>query len=53
LTAAFNRRVEQLRLKERIRETFGKFVDPRIVANMISPLASLNDTTRGDGLIRS
>ena len=28
--------VEQLRLKERISETFGKFVDPRIVANMIS-----------------
>jgi len=36
LTAAFNRMVEQLRVKERIRETFGKFVDPRIVANMIS-----------------
>jgi class 3 adenylate cyclase len=36
LTAAFNRMVEQLRLKERISETFGKFVDPRIVANMIS-----------------
>jgi adenylate cyclase len=36
LTTAFNHMVEQLRLKERIRETFGKFVDPRIVASMIS-----------------
>ena len=36
LTTAFNHMVEQLRLKERIKDTFGKFVDPRIVANMIS-----------------
>ncbi len=28
--------VEQLRLKERIRETFGKYVDPRIVEGLIS-----------------
>jgi adenylate cyclase len=31
LTTAFNQMVEQLRLKERIRETFGKYIDPRIV----------------------
>jgi class 3 adenylate cyclase len=35
LTAAFNRMVEQLRHKERIRETFGKYVDPRIVEGLI------------------
>ncbi len=36
LTIAFNKMVEQLRLKERIRETFGKYVDPRIVEGLIS-----------------
>jgi len=35
LTTAFNRMVEQLRLKERIRETFGKYIDPRIVEGLI------------------
>jgi class 3 adenylate cyclase len=35
LTSAFNQMVEQLRLKERIRETFGKYVDPRIVKGLI------------------
>ena len=35
LTTAFNRMVEQLRHKERIRETFGKYVDPRIVEGLI------------------
>ncbi len=36
LTMAFNRMVEQLRVKERIRETFGKYIDPRIVEGLIS-----------------
>lgn len=36
LTTAFNRMVEQLRQKERIRETFGRYVDPRIVEGLIS-----------------
>jgi len=36
LTVAFNKMIEQLRLKERIRETFGKYVDPRIVEGLIS-----------------
>jgi adenylate cyclase len=36
LTVAFNSMVEQLRLKERIRETFGRYVDPRIVEGLIS-----------------
>lgn len=35
LTAAFNTMVGELRNKERIRETFGKYVDPRIVAGLI------------------
>jgi class 3 adenylate cyclase len=35
LTTAFNRMVEQLRLKERIRQTFGKYIDPRIVESLI------------------
>ena len=37
LTVAFNRMVEDLQAKDRIKETFGKFVDPRIVANLIDP----------------
>ena len=36
LTMAFNRMIDQLRLKERIRETFGRYVDPRIVEGLIS-----------------
>src|SRR5712672_2708962 len=35
LTTAFNQMVEQLRLKERIRESFGKYIDPRIVEGLI------------------
>jgi hypothetical protein len=35
LTTAFNRMVEQWRHKERMRETFGKYVDPRIVEGLI------------------
>ncbi|NOJ48729.1 adenylate/guanylate cyclase domain-containing protein [Bradyrhizobium archetypum] len=35
LTAAFNNMVEQLRLKERLRETFGRYVDPRVVEGLI------------------
>lgn len=36
LTTAFNNMVEQLRLKERIRETFGKYIDPRVVEGLIN-----------------
>ena len=35
LTAAFNRMAGELRAKERIRATFGKYVDPRIVQGLI------------------
>jgi adenylate cyclase len=36
LTIAFNQMVEQLRAKERLRETFGKYVDPRVVEGLIA-----------------
>jgi adenylate cyclase len=35
LALAFNRMVEELRSRERIKDTFGKFVDPRIVSQLI------------------
>jgi adenylate cyclase len=35
LSAAFNRMVEQLRRNERIRETFGRYIDPRVVEGLI------------------
>lgn len=37
LTLAFNRMVEDLRAKDRIKETFGKYIDPRIVTTLIEP----------------
>lgn len=35
LTESFNHMVDELRLKERIKETFGKYMDPRIVSNLL------------------
>jgi adenylate cyclase len=35
LAQAFNRMVGELRVKARIRETFGKYIDPRIVQGLI------------------
>ena len=35
LTEAFNHMVLQLRVKERIKDTFGKYIDPRIVEELI------------------
>jgi len=35
LTQDFNGMVDGLRLKERIKDTFGKYMDPRIVANLL------------------
>jgi class 3 adenylate cyclase len=35
LTQSFNNMVSELRVKEQIRDTFGKYVDPRIVAGLI------------------
>jgi class 3 adenylate cyclase len=36
LTGSFNHMVGELRLKERIKETFGKYIDPRIVSNLLA-----------------
>lgn len=35
LTGSFNRMVDELRMKERIKDTFGKYMDPRIVSNLL------------------
>lgn len=35
LSTAFNRMVEQLRRNERIRETFGRYIDPRVAEGLI------------------
>ena len=35
LTGSFNNMVVELRLKERIKDTFGKYMDPRIVSNLL------------------
>ncbi|MGY4370976.1 class 3 adenylate cyclase [Bradyrhizobium sp. LB1.3] len=35
LAAAFNRMIEQLRHNERIRETFGRYIDPKVVQGLI------------------
>jgi adenylate cyclase len=35
LTEVFNQMVTEIAAKDRIRDTFGRFVDPRIVANLI------------------
>jgi len=44
LTTAFNGMVDGLRMKEQIKDTFGKYMDPRIVANLMdSPDFSRSD----------
>ncbi|WP_426418245.1 adenylate/guanylate cyclase domain-containing protein [Bradyrhizobium genosp. A] len=35
LAQSFNRMIEELRSRERIKETFGKFIDPRLVNRLI------------------
>jgi adenylate cyclase len=35
LAGAFNRMIEQLRHNERIRETFGRYIDPKVVQGLI------------------
>jgi adenylate cyclase len=37
LTRAFNHMVGEIQTKERIRDTFGKFLDPKIVAGLVDP----------------
>jgi class 3 adenylate cyclase len=40
LTAAFNRMVGQLRQKEQIRRTFGRYIDPRVAEGLINQSAA-------------
>jgi adenylate cyclase len=47
LTSAFNRMVDQLRRNERVRETFGKYIDPQIVEGLIDhPVLSGSEGSR-------
>ncbi|WP_458760713.1 adenylate/guanylate cyclase domain-containing protein [Afipia sp. TerB] len=47
LTRAFNHMVEQLRRNERVRETFGKYIDPRVVEGLIDhPALTASDGQR-------
>jgi class 3 adenylate cyclase len=46
LSQAFNRMIEQLRHKERIRETFGRYIDPRVVEGLIHDPAAATEGQR-------
>jgi class 3 adenylate cyclase len=47
LTAAFNAMVAQLRRNEKMRETFGRYVDPRVVETLVDrPLLAATDGQR-------
>jgi len=47
LSAAFNRMVEQLRRNERIRETFGRYIDPKVVEGLLErPEVALTEGQR-------
>jgi class 3 adenylate cyclase len=39
LSAAFNRMIERLRQNQRVRETFGRYIDPRIADSLLSETA--------------
>jgi class 3 adenylate cyclase len=41
LSAAFNRMIERLRQNQRVRETFGRYIDPRIAERLLSETASV------------
>jgi adenylate cyclase len=46
LTHSFNRMAGELRTKERITDTFGKYVDPRIVARLIDTSKDMDQAER-------
>jgi adenylate cyclase len=46
LAEAFNRMVEEIRAKERIQTAFGKFVDPRLVAGLVSEKGDVDHAER-------
>src|SRR6266700_6046182 len=49
LAGAFNRMVVQLRDNQRVRETFGKYIDPRVVEGLIDrPNLTAAEGQRGD-----
>jgi adenylate cyclase len=41
LSAAFNRMIERLRQNQRVRETFGRYVDPRIAERLLGETATV------------
>ncbi|MEO1208228.1 MAG: adenylate/guanylate cyclase domain-containing protein [Cyanobacteria bacterium J06638_20] len=46
LTTAFNHMVKELKSKATLEETFGKYVDPRVVKQLLTPAE--DTTTKGD-----
>jgi adenylate cyclase len=46
LTAAFNRMVGQLRQKEEMRRTFGRYIDPRVAEGLINQSGAATDGQR-------
>ena len=46
LTAAFNRMVGQLRQKEQMRRTFGRYIDPRVAEGLINQSAAATEGQR-------
>ena len=46
LTAAFNRMVGQLRQKEEMRRTFGRYIDPRVAEGLINQPAAATEGQR-------
>jgi adenylate cyclase len=46
LSLAFNHMVEQLRRNERIRETFGRYIDPRVVQGLIDDKSTATEGQR-------
>ena len=46
LTAAFNRMVGQLRQKEEMRRTFGRYIDPRVAEGLINQSAAATEGQR-------
>lgn len=46
LTLAFNHMIEELHQREHIKDTFGKFIDPRIVPRLVGPDAESDQAER-------
>jgi len=48
LAGAFNRMIAELRERERIKDTFGKFIDPRIVTRLIAASGADGPADQGE-----